>query len=184
MHNVLRKAALGLLASAAVMTMTLLAAGSAGAATAAPAAPAAHASAALKWPVTGPGSKGERVVAIQYLLNQQINAKLATDGNYGPKTTAAVKAFQKKAKLPVDGIVGPMTYPKLIITVKKGSKGPAVSAVQHNLHFAYGFKSLMVSGTFGNGTLKAVKSFQKRFKLTQDGIVGANTWNALIIHET
>jgi peptidoglycan hydrolase-like protein with peptidoglycan-binding domain len=184
MHNVLRKAALGLLAGAAVVTMALLAAGSAGAATAAPTAPAAHASAALKWPVTGPGSKGERVVAIQYLLNQQINAKLATDGNYGPKTTAAVKAFQKKAKLPVDGIVGPMTYPKLIITVKKGSKGPAVSAVQHNLHFAYGFKSLMVSGTFGNGTLKAVKSFQKRFKLTQDGIVGASTWNALIIHET
>ena len=36
MHNVLRKAALGLLAGAAVMTMTLLAEGSAGAATAAP----------------------------------------------------------------------------------------------------------------------------------------------------
>jgi peptidoglycan hydrolase-like protein with peptidoglycan-binding domain len=33
----------------------------------------------------------------------------------------------------------------------------------------------MVSGTFGNGTLKAVRAFQKRFKLTQDGIVGANT---------
>jgi hypothetical protein len=62
------------------MTMTL-AAGSAGAA---PAAPAAHASAALKWPVTRPGSKAERVFAIQYLLNQQINAKLATDGIYGP----------------------------------------------------------------------------------------------------
>jgi zinc D-Ala-D-Ala carboxypeptidase len=182
MHNVMRKAALGLLAGAAVMSMTLLAAGSAGAATA---APAAHASAAaLKWPVTGPGSKGERVFAIQYLLNQQINAKLATDGIYGPKTTAAVKAFQKKVKLPADGIVGPMTYPKLIITVKKGSKGPAVSAVQHNLRFAYGFKTLMVSGTFGGQTLKDVKAFQKRFKLTQDGIVGANTWNALIVHET
>jgi peptidoglycan hydrolase-like protein with peptidoglycan-binding domain len=134
--------------------------------------------------VTGPGSKGERVFAVQYLLNQQINARLATDGIYGPKTTAAVKAFQKKVKLPVDGIVGPMTYPKLIITVKKGSKGPAVSAVQHNLRFAYGFKTLMVSGTFGGQTNKDVKAFQKRFKLTQDGIVGANTWNALIVHET
>jgi len=184
MHNIMRKAALGLLAGAAVITMTLMAAGSAGAATAAPVAPAAHTAAALKWPTTGPGSKGERVFAIQFLLNQQINAKLATDGIYGAKTTAAVKAFQKKAKLPVDGVVGSMTYPKLIVTVKRGSKGPAVSAVQHNLHFAYGFKSLMVSGTFGGGTLSAVKSFQKRFKLTQDGIVGANTWNALIVHET
>ena len=125
MHNIMRKAALSLLAGAAVMTMTLLAAGSAGATAAAPAAPAAHASAALKWPTTGPGSKGERVFAIQYLLNQRINAKLGTDGIYGPKTTAAVKAFQKKVKLPVDGIVGPMTYPKLIFTVKKGNKGPA-----------------------------------------------------------
>ena len=184
MHNIMRKAALGLLAGAAVITMTFMAAGSAGAATAAPTTPAAHTAAALKWPTTGPGSKGERVFAIQFLLNQQINAKLATDGISGAKTTAAVKAFQKKAKLPVDGVVGPMTYPKLIVTVKKGSKGSAVSAVQHNLHFAYGFKSLMVSGTFGNGTLKAVMSFQKRFKLTQDGIVGANTWNALIVHET
>jgi peptidoglycan hydrolase-like protein with peptidoglycan-binding domain len=181
MHNIIRKAALGLLAGAAVVSMTLLAAGSAGAATA---APAAHApAAALKWPVTGQGSTGERVFAIQYLLNQQINAKLATDGNYGPKTTAAVKAFQKKHKLPVDGVVGPMTYPKLIITVKQGSKGPAVSAVQHNLRFAYGFKKLMVSGNFGSVTARDVKAFQKRFKLTQDGIVGANTWNALIVHE-
>jgi len=184
MHKIMRKAALGLLAGAAVVSMTLLAAGSAGAATAAPTAPSTPAVAALKWPVTGPGSKGERVFAIQYLLNQRINAKLATDGLYGPKTTAAVKAFQRSAKLPVDGIVGPMTYPKLIVTVKKGSKGPAVSGLQHNLHFAYGFKSLMVSGNFGNGTLKAVESFQKRFKLTPNGIVAASTWNALIVHET
>jgi peptidoglycan hydrolase-like protein with peptidoglycan-binding domain len=183
MHNIMRKAALSLLAGAAVVSMTLLAAGSAGATTAAPTAPT-HASAGLKWPTTGPGpKKSERVFAIQYLLNQQINAKLATDGIYGPKTTAAVKAFQKKAKLPVDGIVGPMTYPKLIITVKQGSKGPAVSAVQHNLRFAYGFKKLIVSGNFGSVTARDVKAFQKRFKLTQDGIVGANTWNALIVHE-
>ena len=182
MHNVMRKAALSLLAGAAVMTMTLLAAGSAGAATAAPTAPTAHASAALKWPTTGPGSRGERVFAIHYLLNQQINAKLATDGIYGSKTTAAVKAFQKKAKLPVDGIVGPMTYPKLIITVKHKDKGSAVSGVQHNLKFAYGYK-ISVDGYFGAKMVTVVKAFQKRFKLTQDGIVGANTWNALIVNE-
>lgn len=43
-----------------------------------------------------PGSKGERVVAIQYLLNDQIKAGLTTDGIYGSKTTHSVKAFQKK----------------------------------------------------------------------------------------
>ncbi len=183
MHNIMRKTALGLLAGAIAMTTALATAGAAGAATAAPARPAGPA-ATLKWPVVGPGAKGERVFAIQYLLNQQIKAGLATDGIYGTKTTAAVKAFQKKVKLPVDGIVGPMTWPKLVITVKSGSKGPAVSAVQHNLRFAYGFKTLAVNGVFGSATLAAVKAFQKRFKLTQTGIVNKTVWNALIVHET
>jgi peptidoglycan hydrolase-like protein with peptidoglycan-binding domain len=183
MHNIVRKVALGLLTGAIAVTTALAAASAAGAATVAPATPAAH-TAALKWPATGPGSKGERVFAIQYLLNQEIKAGLSVDGSYGPKTTAAVKAFQKKVKLPVDGVVGPMTYPKLIITVKSGSKGPAVSAVQHNLRFAYGFKTLAVDGIFGPKTLAAVKSFQKKFKLSVDGIVGPDTWNALIVHET
>ncbi|MBM3696746.1 MAG: peptidoglycan-binding protein [Actinobacteria bacterium] len=31
------------------------------------------------------------------------------DGKFGPKTEAAVKAFQKKSGLKVDGIVGPKT---------------------------------------------------------------------------
>lgn len=89
--------------------------------------------------------------AREHLLNQQINAKLATDGIYGPQTAAAVEALRRKVRLPVDGMVSPVTYPKLIVTVEKGSKGPALSSVRHNLRFAYGCKSLMVSGTSGNG---------------------------------
>jgi peptidoglycan hydrolase-like protein with peptidoglycan-binding domain len=183
MSKILRRASLGLLAGVVAMA-TLAATGAAGAATTARAAPAAHTTAApLKWPTTGPGSTGERVVAIQYLLNQQINAKLTVDGIYGTKTTAAVKAFQKKVKIPSDGIVGPMTYPKLIIKVIEGNKGDAVAAVQHNLRYSYGFKTLAVDGIFGKATLAAVKSFQARFKVAVTGQVGARTWNALIVNE-
>jgi peptidoglycan hydrolase-like protein with peptidoglycan-binding domain len=182
MSNIARRASLGLLI-AVVAVATLAASGAASAATVARAAPAHSTTAALKWPTTGPGSTGERVFAIQYLLNQQINAKLVVDGKYGPKTEAAVKAFQKKVKIPVDGIVGPMTYPKLIITVKSGSKGDAVSAVQHNLRYAYGDKTLAVDGIFGPKTEAAVKAFQKKFKISVDGIVGPVTWNALIVNE-
>jgi peptidoglycan hydrolase-like protein with peptidoglycan-binding domain len=183
MHTLMRRAALGLLAGLTAMLALLGLSSAAGAATAAPTAPAGHAAAALKWPVTGPGTTGERVYAIQYLLNDQIKAGLATDGIYGSKTTAAVKAFQKKVKLPVDGVVGPMTYPKLVVTLKFKDRNVAVSGAEHNLKFAYGYKTLKVNGYFGPPLVTAVKSFQKKFKLSQTGVIDTTTWNAIINNE-
>ncbi len=147
------------------------------------AAPAASAAKAANWPVVAKGSKGGRVRAIQYLLDAR-GAKLKVDGTFGTATENAVKSFQRKAKLPVDGKVGPMTWPKLIITVKKGSKGDAVKAVQWQLAHEYGFKKLKVDGNFGPATQTAVKSFQKKYKLAQDGIVGMKTWMALEVHHS
>lgn len=43
------------------------------------------------------------------------------DGINGPKTIAAVKAFQKKYGLAVDGIVGPLTAAKMGLSVSGGS---------------------------------------------------------------
>ena len=54
------------------------------------------------------GSKGEAVKDLQTDLNQ-LGYNLAVDGDFGSKTQAAVKDFQKKNKLTVDGIVGPLT---------------------------------------------------------------------------
>lgn len=147
------------------------------------AAPSASATRVLTstWPVVSKGATGGRVRAIQYLLNAR-GAKLTVDGIFGTATENAVKAFQKKVKITVDGKVGPMTWPKLIITVKKGSKGDAVRAVQWQLRNQYGFTKLAVDGIFGPATQSAVKSFQKRFKLAQDGIVGPHTWMALEVN--
>ena len=58
-------------------------------------------------------------------------------------------------------------------TIKKGSKGKAVEIVQVIL-------DLSVDGDFGTKTHNAVVAFQKKKGLTQDGIVGANTWKALL----
>ncbi len=49
---------------------------------------------------------------IQEMLNS-FGAHLATDGNFGPKTKAAVIAFQWANSLTADGIVGPITLAAL-----------------------------------------------------------------------
>ncbi len=63
-------------------------------------------------------------------------------------------------------------------TLRKGSKGMYVSALQSNLNMCAG-KSLSTDGAFGNGTATAVMSFQASKGLKADGIVGAATKAAL-----
>ncbi|MFI8186988.1 peptidoglycan-binding protein [Actinacidiphila glaucinigra] len=136
--------------------------------------PAAH---SLHWPTVRSGSRGHAVVAAQHLLTARGHAAKA-DGVFGSRTAAAVRGFQKARKLRADGIVGPSTWKALITTVRSGSRGHAVVAVQHLLT-ARGH-AVKADGAFGSRTAAAVRAFQKARKLRADGIVGPNTWNALL----
>ena len=63
-------------------------------------------------------------------------------------------------------------------TYQKGANGPNIYAIQYLLNF-HG-QNLNPDGAFGNQTQMAVKNFQTQSGLTADGIVGPQTWDALI----
>jgi len=64
-------------------------------------------------------------------------------------------------------------------TVQRGDSGRDVVTVQYLLR--HHGQSLSVDGSFGPATESAVKSFQGAKGLSADGIVGSNTWGALIV---
>lgn len=63
--------------------------------------------------------------------------------------------------------------------LKNKSTGAQVKTLQRLLK-AYGYECGTADGIFGQKTLAAVKAFQRKKGLTADGIVGKNTWNALL----
>lgn len=65
-----------------------------------------------------------------------------------------------------------------VVMLKRGSSGPAVTAVQQRLQAA-GFSPGAIDGKFGPGTESAVKMFQRSKGLAVDGIVGPKTAAAL-----
>ena len=133
------------------------------------------------FPLTKKGNKHHPVKTLQFLLRAH-RRTLAVDGIFGPGTEAAVREFQGIRGLAVDGIVGPKTWAKLIITVRKGDRGGAVSGVQEEFEFRNlsGNPGLAVDGIFGPRTDSAVRGFQQAIGITVDGIVGPMTWQALV----
>jgi Putative peptidoglycan binding domain len=134
---------------------------------------------ALTWPLVQQGSTGEDVRTVQYLLTAQ-GHPTGVDGDFGPLTKTAVEAFQSSRGLGADGIVGPQTWPQLIIQVQQGSDGDAVRAVQSQIHSRGAGAGLAIDGIFGPATNDAVQAFQRLLGLPVDGIVGEQTWNYLI----
>ncbi len=69
------------------------------------------------------GDTGQGVYTLQLMLNvlseyYDTVPQVAEDGVYGPSTTSAVAAFQRVYGLPVDGIVGPLTWESMYNAIK------------------------------------------------------------------
>jgi len=91
------------------------------------------------------GSSGEEVVKIQQRLKDLGLYTGAADGHFGGGTEAAVKAFQKKEQLDVDGIVGPATFRVLFDEEAPADPAIASQPLDH--------RCLALTGTFETGTV-------------------------------
>ncbi len=127
------------------------------------------------FPTQSIGNRGTDVKAVQYLLN------VGPDGVFGAGTERAVKDFQAAHGLAADGIVGSVTWSQLTPTLRLGSRGNAVRALQTLLNEKRSTK-LVVDGIFGSGTLRAVKEFQSHAGIGRDGVVGPTSWKQLLWH--
>jgi peptidoglycan hydrolase-like protein with peptidoglycan-binding domain len=110
------------------------------------------------------------------------------DGIVGPRTAAAVRAFQHRMGIHTDGLAGPRTRARLgrlgrplfgARTLSRGRIGWDVSVLQFLLT-QRGFAPTHLNGNFGRGTERAVRRFQRRFGLAVDGIAGPRTQRALL----
>jgi peptidoglycan hydrolase-like protein with peptidoglycan-binding domain len=137
------------------------------------------------WPVLRQGANSAwpkvTVRSLQYLLNAR-GVKLAVDGVFGAKTKAAVVSFQRAHHLTADGVAGGGTWSALVVTVKLGSTGPAVRAVQDQANFRNGASglTLAVDGVYGQRTAVWIGAFQYVAGIHPDGVVGVLTWRALV----
>lgn len=152
------------------------------------------------------GSRGSAVEQVQFWLNTiaQYDDNIPTltvDGIFGTGTTAAVRAFQRRHGLTVDGVVGKTTWDAIYreyrsiqsdngtpnaypgTPLRPGDRGQNVRLVQFWLKIARSVYSALndvgVDGIFGPSTTAAVKKFQSYFGLASDGIVGRATWSKL-----
>jgi len=81
------------------------------------------------------GSRGDEVRQIQTKLKQWGYYSGSVDGIFGPNTEKAVRSFQQKNKLTVDGVAGPKTLAAMGISSGSsgGSAGGKYSQSDYNL---------------------------------------------------
>jgi len=168
------------------------------------------------WGTMGAGSRGHTGTIILRLYDRgpavaevQRALGIPADGDYGPVTVRAVRAFQARHGLFVDGQVGPHTSAALHVQVSgpvtqyPHSGGGSHHRARHHHTSHHVAPSSMIlrlydrgpavavvqralgisaDGDYGPVTVRAVRAFQAQHGLFVDGQVGPHTSAALHVH--
>jgi len=152
------------------------------------------------------GSRGNDVRLLQYYLKVISNyydeiPPVSIDGIFGPITESAVRSFQQRFGLAVDGIVGKNTWNSLYdvflgiantsginqvypgYPLREGSRGANVYLMQEYLRALNDIANIpfiAADGIFGPATRNAVIAFQRAAGITVDGIIGKQTWDRIV----
>ena len=127
------------------------------------------------------------IAALQVALRASGCYRATIDGVDGPTTVAAVRRFQRRTGLTVDGVAGRHTRRALgrlgrpgigSRPLRGGMRGWDVAGLQFALAW-HGFPSGSFDGVFGARTDAAVRGFQRYAGLRADGVVGPTTLAAL-----
>lgn len=141
-------------------------------------------------PAAFAGGRNPQTAGLQVALRAQGLYRGPIDAVAGPKTVAAVRAFQRIHGLRVTGIadartrkaLGPLGRPLFgARTLRRGEFGWDVAVLQYML-VRQGV-NVPVNAYFDGPTLRGVRLLQKRMHLRHDGVVGAHTLSAIARRE-
>ena len=136
------------------------------------------------------GDRGDDVAEVQVRLIEWGHSMNA-DGNYGPRTEAAVRSFQSEQGIGATGQVDGETWlllqsnPPTIEDrlanepLQNGDRNADVVEVQERL-VVWGFDVGVADGSYGNRTETAVRAFQTLQETDPTGRVDVQTWNLLL----
>ena len=121
------------------------------------------------------GSVGDAVLYLQYGLHVLGCVPGTLDGSFGPAVDTAVRWFQQKYGLTVDGSVGPATKSKMETLIRE---------IQQKLYDLDHDAISIINGIAGPETYNAVCEFQAKNGLSVDGSVGPTTRTVLFGNST
>lgn len=146
------------------------------------------------------GSQSPMVIEVELRLADlgYVTDDFIADTYYGSDTAQAIRNFQQRNRLPIDGVVDQRTREVLFsesaipayndrppsLSWQVGSRDSTVVVIEERLlNLGYFTRNFTPDEYFGTDTAAAVRNFQRRNALPIDGFVDRRTYDVLLSNE-